>query len=146
MTEATITDEVMASLAALSGQEYVDEYASVVKQRISAENRARKSAATRAAVEETRAKVGDARATVGRASDQVRERTADAAASPRQRRAILAELAPVIVRDQPATLLYPGTAVYIVPSWVDGLASPYRADPLRYLDRLSVRSEPAAGR
>jgi peptide/nickel transport system substrate-binding protein len=71
---------------------------------------------------------------------------ADAAASPRQRRAILAELAPVIVRDQPATLLYPGTAVYIVPSWVDGLASPYRADPLRYLDRLSVRSEPAAGR
>jgi 1-acyl-sn-glycerol-3-phosphate acyltransferase len=77
----SITDEVMASLASLSGQEYVDEYSAVVKQRISAENRARKSAATRAAVEETRAKVEDARAGVGRAGGQVRERTADAAAS-----------------------------------------------------------------
>jgi len=84
----SITDEVMGSLARLSGQEYVDEYASVVKQRISAENRARKSAATRAAVEETKARVGDARASVGRAGDQMRGRTVDAAAgfSERMRR------------------------------------------------------------
>ncbi|MGB7449923.1 MAG: lysophospholipid acyltransferase family protein [Ornithinimicrobium sp.] len=70
----TITDEVMAALASVSGQEYVDEYASVVKQRLSAESRARKSAATKAAME-------DAKASVGRAGDQMRERTVDAATS-----------------------------------------------------------------
>ncbi len=65
----TITDEVMTALAALSGQEYVDEYASVVKERAAAEQRARISAATKARVEEARAGVEHAR-------EQVRDKTA----------------------------------------------------------------------
>ncbi|MGB3828416.1 MAG: lysophospholipid acyltransferase family protein [Ornithinimicrobium sp.] len=67
-----ITDEVMTALAALSGQEYVDEYSSVVKERIAAEQRARISAATKA-------KVGEARAGVEHAREHVRGRTASVA-------------------------------------------------------------------
>ncbi len=68
----TITDEVMAALATLSGQEYVDEYAAVVKERTAAEQRARISAATKARIEEARAGVEHAR-------EHMRDRTASVA-------------------------------------------------------------------
>lgn len=68
----TITDEVMRSLAALSGQEYVNEYASVVKERAAAAQKARISAAAKARVDEARANVGQAR-------EVVRGRTASVA-------------------------------------------------------------------
>ncbi len=70
----TITDEVMTALATLSGQEYVDEYSSIVKERIAAQHKARVSAAARARVEEARANVEQAR-------DQVRDRTVSVASS-----------------------------------------------------------------
>ena len=68
----TITDEVMRSLAALSGQEYVDEYSSVVKERMAAAQKARISAAAKA-------RVGEAKANVGQAREVVRDRTASVA-------------------------------------------------------------------
>ncbi len=73
-----ITDEVMHALAELSTQEYVDEYASVVKERIAAERKARVSAATKA-------KVSEAKSGVGQARDQVRGATASVAADLSQR-------------------------------------------------------------
>lgn len=68
-----ITDQVMRALADLSGQEYVDEYASVVKERLATERKARVSAATKA-------KVNDAKAGVEQARDQVRDATASVTA------------------------------------------------------------------
>lgn len=73
-----ITDQVMHALAELSGQEYVDEYASVVKERIAAERKARVSAATKA-------KVSEAKATVEQAREQVRDATASVTADLSQR-------------------------------------------------------------
>ncbi|MGB3687028.1 MAG: 1-acyl-sn-glycerol-3-phosphate acyltransferase [Ornithinimicrobium sp.] len=68
-----ITDQVMHALAELSTQEYVDEYAADVKERIAAERKARVSAATRA-------KVSEAKSGVEQARDQVREATASVTA------------------------------------------------------------------
>ncbi len=68
----TITDQVMSALAALSGQEYVDEYSSVVKERTAAAQKARIGAAAKARVDEAKANVEHAR-------DQVRDRTASVA-------------------------------------------------------------------
>ncbi|MGB5951688.1 MAG: lysophospholipid acyltransferase family protein, partial [Ornithinimicrobium sp.] len=73
-----ITDQVMHALAELSGQEYVDEYASVVKERMAAERKARVSAATKARVSEAKANVEQAR-------EQVRDATASVTADLSQR-------------------------------------------------------------
>ncbi|CAN5474551.1 lysophospholipid acyltransferase family protein [soil metagenome] len=68
-----ITDQVMHALAQLSGQEYVDEYAATVKERIAAERKARVSAATKA-------KVSEAKAGVEQVREQVRGATASVTA------------------------------------------------------------------
>ncbi len=68
----TITDEVMSALASLSGQEYVNEYAAVVKERTAAAQKARISAAAKARVEEAKANVEQAR-------EVVRDRTVSVA-------------------------------------------------------------------
>lgn len=68
-----ITDQVMHALAALSGQEYVDEYAATVKERIATERKARVSAVTKA-------KVSEAKAGVDQAREQVRGATASVTA------------------------------------------------------------------
>lgn len=75
-----ITDEVMYEIMKLSGQEYVDEYASTVKQRIAA--RAKEAAdQARATLEQAR---DQARATVEQARGQVEQAAAQVAEQVRE--------------------------------------------------------------
>lgn len=67
----SITDEVMYELARLSGQQYVDEYAATIKERIAARARATVDQA-RAGVDQAREQ---AKAGVGQAREQVRDTT-----------------------------------------------------------------------
>lgn len=48
------------------------------------------------------------------------------------------ELAPLIRRDLPITFLYPEVATYMVHRRVRGLESPFRADPIQFLERLWI--------
>lgn len=65
-----ITDEVMRELQRLSGQEYVDEYAATVKERLAAR--------ARSGMESARAGVEQARAGLAEATDRARAGIADA--------------------------------------------------------------------
>jgi 1-acyl-sn-glycerol-3-phosphate acyltransferase len=67
----SITDEVMYELARLSGQQYVDEYAATIKERVAARARATVDQA-RAGVDQAREQ---ARAGVDQAREQVRDTT-----------------------------------------------------------------------
>ncbi|MDQ3383365.1 MAG: 1-acyl-sn-glycerol-3-phosphate acyltransferase, partial [Actinomycetota bacterium] len=66
----SITDEIMYELMQLSGQEYVDEYASTVKDRLAAR--------ARSAVDQARVQVEQARVQVEQAREQVRDQVEQA--------------------------------------------------------------------
>jgi peptide/nickel transport system substrate-binding protein len=70
---------------------------------------------------------------VARLLASVRE-TADAD----QEDSIYRNLAPLIRRDLPITFLYPELTTYIVHRRVRGLESPFRADPIQFLERLWI--------
>jgi ABC-type transport system substrate-binding protein len=51
---------------------------------------------------------------------------------------IYRDLAPLIRRDLPITFLYPEVTTYMVHRRVRGLESPFRADPIQFLERLWI--------
>jgi ABC-type transport system substrate-binding protein len=55
-----------------------------------------------------------------------------------ERDRVYRELAPIILADVPITFLYPETQAYVVHRRVRGLESPYRADPIRFVERLWI--------
>ncbi|MEK6255499.1 MAG: hypothetical protein N2B05_12445 [Gemmatimonadales bacterium] len=50
-------------------------------------------------------------------------------------------LAPLIRSDLPITILYPEVTTYVVHRRVQGLESPFRADPIQFLERLWIEEE-----
>ena len=44
----------------------------------------------------------------------------------------------IFMRDQPATALYPNVTRYVIPHWLEGLSSPFRADPVVNLEFATV--------
>lgn len=52
------------------------------------------------------------------------------------------QLAPFFEADLPVTYLYPGVETSVATRRVRGLSSPYRTDPLRYMDELFLEEEP----
>jgi peptide/nickel transport system substrate-binding protein len=63
---------------------------------------------------------------------------ADAVASPSRRREILELVVEHLQRDQPALVLHPVVQWIVVPAWLEGLSSPYHADPLSNMHRLRI--------
>jgi len=51
---------------------------------------------------------------------------------------IYRELAPLVLADFPITFLFPQTDAVVAHRRVRGLESPYRADPMRYMERLWI--------
>jgi peptide/nickel transport system substrate-binding protein len=52
------------------------------------------------------------------------------------------QLAPIFEADLPVTFLFPGVQTAVAARRVRGLSSPFRADPLRYMDELWIEEEP----
>jgi peptide/nickel transport system substrate-binding protein len=52
------------------------------------------------------------------------------------------QLAPIFEADLPATFLYPAIDTSVASRRVRGLSTPFRADPLRYIDELWLEGEP----
>ena len=63
-------------------------------------------------------------------------------ADPNQVDSIYRKLAPLIRRDLPITFLYPEVQTYVVHRRVRGLESPFRADPIQFMDRLWIEEDP----
>ena len=59
-------------------------------------------------------------------------------ADPNQVDSIYQDLAPLIRRDLPITFLYPEVQTYVVHRRVRGLESPFRADPIQFMERLWI--------
>jgi len=51
---------------------------------------------------------------------------------------IYRQLTPLIERDMPVTFLFSEAQSYVVPAWLRGLESPYRADPMQFSERLWI--------
>ncbi len=62
----------------------------------------------------------------------------DTVIDPQVRDSLHAALYAIFRRDQPATVLFPGVTQYIVPTWLEGLSSPFRADPTVNMEFLKV--------
>ena len=59
-------------------------------------------------------------------------------ADPDQVDSIYRNLAPLIRRDLPITFLYPEVTTYVVHRRVRGLESPFRADPIQFMEQLWI--------
>ena len=57
---------------------------------------------------------------------------------PDQLDGIYRQLTLIIQRDMPVTFLFSEARSYAVPAWLRGLESPYRADPMRFSERLWI--------
>lgn len=57
---------------------------------------------------------------------------------PDERERLYAEIYPVFREEQPALFLLPNVIQFVVPTWLEGLSSPFQADPLSNLWRLRV--------
>jgi peptide/nickel transport system substrate-binding protein len=77
--------------------------------------------------------IGYRNAEVARLLDEAKQ-TADPDAQDR----IYRQLAPIISADVPITFLFPRLQTYVVHRRVRGLESPFRADPMRYMERLWI--------
>ena len=60
---------------------------------------------------------------------------------PDERDAIYIELMPIFLVEQPATFLYPLVTQYVVHRRVQGLSSPFRADPVMNMEYLWLKDE-----
>jgi peptide/nickel transport system substrate-binding protein len=60
---------------------------------------------------------------------------------PREQDALFTKLWPLFQRDVPATFLYPRVSTHVVRSWIRGLASPFRGDPVWYMEELWIDDE-----
>lgn len=59
-----------------------------------------------------------------------------------ERDRLYALAAPLVLADQPITFLYPEAPAYVVSRRVRGLAPPYRADPIQFLEQLWLETLP----
>ena len=51
---------------------------------------------------------------------------------------IYRRLTPLIEQDMPVTFLFSEAQSYVVPRWLKGLESPYRANPMQFSERLWI--------
>lgn len=58
--------------------------------------------------------------------------------NPEARDSLYGELYAIFRREQPATVLFPGVAQFVVPHWLEGLSNPWRADPLVNMEHLWI--------
>ena len=54
---------------------------------------------------------------------------------------IYRQLTSIIQRDMPVTFLFSEARSYVVPRWLQGLESPYRADPMQFSERLWIERQ-----
>ena len=65
--------------------------------------------------------------------------------NPREKDALFESLWPIFQEDVPLTILYPVTATHVVRRRIRGLSSPFRGDPVWYMENLWIDNSEADG-
>jgi hypothetical protein len=55
-----------------------------------------------------------------------------------KRDALIADLYGIFREEQPAIVLFPNVSQHVVPRWLVGLSSRFRADPVQFMDFLRI--------